>query len=50
MTSGNGPPVATTVMSAALALAVSAVRQTAVANATSFDPTRMMVLPCFDVF
>jgi hypothetical protein len=50
MTSGNGPPVATTVMSAALALPVNAVRQTAAASAASFDPVRMMVLPCFDVF
>jgi hypothetical protein len=37
MTSGNGPPVATTVISPALALAASVVRQTAVASAVSFD-------------
>jgi hypothetical protein len=37
MTSGKGPPVATTVISAAWVPAVSAVKQTAVARAVIFD-------------
>src|SRR5262245_23937881 len=42
MTSGNGPPVATTLISAALTLPARAVRQSAVASAVSFDLARIM--------
>src|SRR5262245_10601136 len=42
MTSGSGPPVATTLISPALAFCASAVRQTAVASPVSFDLVRII--------